>query len=279
MPKLQGRIAIVTGASAGIGAATARLFAAEGARLVLNARRKERLEAVAGEIGAIAVTGDVTEPAVRAALVEAAGGRVDLLVNNAGYGEPGPVELVPEEAARRQLEVNLFAAAALARAVLPLMRRQRSGRILNVSSIAGRMGYPLFGWYCASKHALEGLSDALRFEARPFGIRVCLIEPGPIATEFFDVARARSAPLLLDQHSPYRPLYEQADEIEARFRKQAVPAQDAARVLLRAATASRPKARYAVHKMAKATMLALRLLPRGLVDRIVRRQFRVPKRM
>ncbi len=279
MPKLQGRLAIVTGASAGIGAATARLFAAEGARLVLNARRKERLEAVASETGAVAVVGDITDPAVQGALVEAAGGRVDLLVNNAGYGEPGPVELVPEEAARRQLEVNLFAAAALARAVLPLMRAQRSGRILNVSSIAGRMGYPLFGWYCASKHALEGLSDALRFEARPFGIQVCLVEPGPIATEFFEVARARSAPLLLDPGSPYRPLYAQADAIEERFRKQAVPAEAVARVLLRAATARRPRARYAVHRMAKASMLALRLLPRSLVDFIVRQQFRVPKRM
>ncbi|NJN14622.1 MAG: SDR family NAD(P)-dependent oxidoreductase, partial [Planctomycetes bacterium] len=118
-------------------------------------------------------------PPTRRALVEACAGRCDILVNNAGYGEPGPVELVKDEDARRQMELNLFAPVALIREVLPLMRAQRFGRIVNVSSVAGRLGYPLFGWYCASKHALEGLSDALRLEVAPWGIGVSLIEPGP----------------------------------------------------------------------------------------------------
>jgi len=279
MERLDGRTAIVTGASSGIGAATARLFHAHGARLVLNARRRDRLEAVAAGTGATAVPGDVTEPAVREAIVAAARGRVDLLVNNAGYAETGPVELVAEADARRQLEVNLFAVGAMVRAVLPLMRAARSGRILNVSSIAGRLGYPLFGWYCASKHALEGLSDALRLEARPFGVHVCLVEPGPVDTEFFSVARERGSPLLEDGASPYRPLYAHAGEIEAHFRGMAAPPERVARALLKAATARRPKARYPVHALAKATMLALRLLPRGLVDRALRRDFRVPERM
>lgn len=279
MRRLEGRTAILTGASSGIGAATARLLAREGASLVLNARREERLGEVARETGARAVAGDVTRPEVRARLLEAAGGRVDLLVNNAGYPQPGPAEEVSEADARYQMEVNFFAPAELMRAVLPGMRAARHGRIVNVSSIAGRFGYPLFGWYCASKHALEGFCDALRIEARPFGIHVVLVEPGPVDTEFFAVARERAAPLLGRPASPYRALYDRADAIEREFRGRAGPPEAVARAVLRAATASRPRARYAVHAMAKASLLALRLLPRSALDAMIRRQFHVPARM
>jgi len=225
------------------------------------------------------VAGDVTDPAVRARLVEACEGRVDVLVNNAGYGQAGPVETVSEEAWRRQFEVNFFAPAALAQAVLPLMRAQGAGRIVNVSSVAGRLGYPLFGWYCASKHALEGLSDALRVEARPWGIHVVLIEPGPVRTEFFDVTKARAAPTIEDPDSPYAPYFRNADTIEREFLSHAATADQVAETILRACTAARPRARYAVTFLAKATNAATRLLPRRWLDAIVRRQFHVPARM
>jgi short-subunit dehydrogenase len=276
MAQLEKAIAIITGASAGIGRATAQRLRGLGYGLVLNARRKERLDALARETDAAAVAGDITDPAVRARVVEACGGRIDLLINNAGYGEPGPVEMVSEKDYRRQFEVNVFAAGAMIQAVLPTMRRRRTGRILNISSVAGRFGYPLFGWYCASKHALEGLSDALRLEVAPWGIQVVLIEPGPVETEFFDVTLERAAPMLQDEASPYRPFFRHTSEIERDLMKQAATPAAVADVIVTACRASRPRARYAVTRMAKTTVLLSRILPRTWFDTALRRQFRVP---
>lgn len=276
MSLFEKQTAIVTGASAGIGLATAKTLHRLGASLVLNARRRERLDEVAGELGAVAVAGDITDAAVRGRIVEACEERVDILVNNAGYGEPGPVETVSEEDFRRQFEVNLFAAAAMIRAVLPLMRAQRSGRIVNISSVAGRLGYPLFGWYCASKHALEGLSDALRLEVSPWGIHVALVEPGPVETEFFDVSKSKAASHIEDGDSPYAPFFTHVDTIEKDFMKQAVPAQAVADAIVRACSDSSPRARYVVSFMAKSSLFAMRVVPRGLFDKIVSKQFYVP---
>ncbi len=275
MEELNGRTAVVTGATAGIGRETARLLAAAGVRLVLTGRRADRLAEAAQGTDARTVAGDICDPAVRRALVEACDGRCDILVNNAGYGEPGPVELVTEEDARRQLEVNLFSPALMIREVLPLMRARRFGRIVNVSSVAGRLGYPLFGWYCASKHALEGLSDALRLEVAPWGVRVSLVEPGPVRTEFFDVSKGKALPRL-EEETPYRPFFRHVDKIESDFMRQATTPQHVARVIVAACRARRPRARYAVTLMAKGALLAMRLLPRSLLDAVLRRQFKVP---
>ncbi|MHC4973637.1 MAG: SDR family NAD(P)-dependent oxidoreductase [Planctomycetota bacterium] len=276
MAQLGKAIAIITGASAGIGLAAAKRLSSLGYGLVLNARRKDRLEELARETGAAAVAGDITDPAVRARVVEACGDRIDVLINNAGYGEPGPVELVKEEDYRRQFEVNVFAAGAMIQAVLPTMRRRRSGRILNVSSVAGRFGYPLFGWYCASKHALEGMSDALRLEAAPWGIHVVLIEPGPVETEFFDVTLERADGLMKDEASPYRPFFRHTAEIERDMMKRAATPDQVVAVIVKACRVSRPRARYAVTWMAKTTVFLTRVLPRSWLDAVVRRQFRVP---
>lgn len=185
------KVAIVTGASSGIGAATVRALLADGFVVYAGARRVERMMALA-EAGAVVRELDVTEDASITAFVAgvvAERGRIDLLVNNAGYGSYGALEDVPLEEARRQFEVNVFGLARITQLVLPVMRAKQSGRIVNVSSIGGKMHEPLGAWYHATKFAVEGLSDCLRMEVASFGIDVVVIEPGGIKTEWGAIAR------------------------------------------------------------------------------------------
>ncbi len=187
------KVILVTGASAGIGREAAILLAREGHAVYAGARRLDRLEELT-EHGITPVEMDVThsddnERAVSRIIEEE--GRIDVLINNAGFGLYGPVEEIPLDDARYQFEVNLFGLAHLTQLVLPHMRPQRSGRIINVSSVVGKIFVPLGAWYVATKHALEGWSDCLRLEAAPFNIHVALVEPGAIRTEFFDVTRGR----------------------------------------------------------------------------------------
>jgi NAD(P)-dependent dehydrogenase (short-subunit alcohol dehydrogenase family) len=180
------QIALVTGASSGIGRATAELLAANGYYVFAAARRIGRLEQMRSDhIEPIQL--DVTdEGAIRMAVEHAIStkGRIDVLVNNAGFGQLGTIECVSMEAAHRQFEVNVFGYARFMQAVLPHMRKQKSGRIVNITSVMGKISTPGFGWYAASKHAIEALTDAVRGEVMEFGIQVVLIAPGLIKTEF-----------------------------------------------------------------------------------------------
>jgi len=197
---LAGRVAIVTGASAGIGEATARVAAAAGLRVVVCARRRERLdrlaaaiEAAGGEAAAHSL--DVTDGAAVRAMVEqvaARWGRIDVLVNNAGRGLSATFEDSKPEELRELLELNVVAAFTATQAVLPWMRRQRRGHIINVSSIVGQRGVPYRSVYSATKFALGGLSEGLRVELAGTGIRVSLIYPIVTATEFHDVEPRRA---------------------------------------------------------------------------------------
>ncbi|HKP12077.1 MAG TPA: SDR family NAD(P)-dependent oxidoreductase, partial [Blastocatellia bacterium] len=228
MGKLKGQVVLITGASAGIGEATARMLAREGATVVLVARRKERLDALKAEIErggghALAIAADVTSATDRERVVNetlAACGRIDGLVNNAGYGQRGPIEMVPVEAIRENFETNLFSLIALTQLVIPVMRRQARGRIVNISSVAGRIARPLSSVYDATKHALEAISDGLRGELAPFGIKVVIIEPGFILTEFLGVANERARDVV-EQESPYKPFFEGFAEGYKRMRKMA----------------------------------------------------------
>ena len=180
------KIALVTGASSGIGKATAELLAANGYFVFAIARRMERLEPMrCGQIEPIHL--DVVDGEGIRSVVEhiiSTKGRIDVLVNNAAYGQLGAIECVSMEAAHQQFEVNVFGYARFMQAVLPHMRHQNSGRIINVTSILGRVPIPGFGWYAASKHAVEALSEALRGELMGSGIDVVVIAPGLIKTEF-----------------------------------------------------------------------------------------------
>ncbi|MBI4588224.1 MAG: SDR family NAD(P)-dependent oxidoreductase [Candidatus Rokubacteria bacterium] len=202
MPDLAGKVALVTGASSGIGEATARELARQWARVALFARRENRLEEVADGIrrggGKVMVlTGDVTDPAAVLSAVQrllADWKRVDVLVNNAGRGMAAPFEAVTAQELRDLLEVNLIGVLTATQAVLPAMRQQGSGHIINVSSVAGRRGLPLRSAYNATKFALVGLTEALRQELRGTGIRVSLVYPISTVTEFHDAEVKKAEP-------------------------------------------------------------------------------------
>lgn len=184
------KVILITGASSGIGFDTARTLARKGHRVYATARRMELMESLKAD-GVQVLRMDVTDELSMVSNVESilsTEGHIDVLVNNAGYGYFGAVENVTMLEARRQLEVNLFGLARLCQLVLPSMRKQHSGRIINLSSIAGRATFPFGAWYNATKYSVEALSDALRMEVKAFGIDVVLIEPGPVKTDWGIIA-------------------------------------------------------------------------------------------
>jgi NAD(P)-dependent dehydrogenase (short-subunit alcohol dehydrogenase family) len=203
----------------------------------------------------------------------AATGRIDLLVNNAGYGSFGSVEDVPLDEARRQFDVNVFGLARLIQLVVPQMRARGSGRIINVSSIGGKIYEPLGGWYHSTKFAVEGLSDSLRIELRPFGIDVVLIEPGPIRTEWSSIARenmlkASAGTAYAQQSESVARVLEAADRPRRGTEPDVV-----ARKIVRAATVRHPRARYPVGRGAGTIIWARTLLPDRAFDAIIARTF------
>ena len=264
------RVAIVTGASSGIGEATALRLQDAGYLVYAGARRVERMAGLA-ERGIIVAPLDVTDDASMIAFVErvlAEQNRVDVLINNAGYGSYGALEDVPLDEGRHQLEVNLFGLARMSQLIIPSMRAARSGRILNVSSMGGHFGEALGAWYHASKFAVEGFSDSLRLELHGFGIQVVLIEPGPIRTEWGEGAYASAekysgTTAYAGLVKAMRALYDQA---EARGTEPSVIAD----TILDAVTARRPKARYASPFTAKVIIAAATLVPDRVLDAGVR---------
>ena len=278
MPEsIRGQVIIVTGASAGIGDATARLLGSQGAHLVLVARRAERLVVLGNELQnqnppasrettnppVLLIPADITSEADRQRILDETLGtfhRVDALVNNAGYGQRGPVEIVSLKDIRANFEVNLFGLIGLTQLVAPIMRRQGKGRIINVSSVAGRIARPYSSIYDSTKHALEAISDGLRGELSAFGIKVVLIEPGLILTEFMQAADQMSASLWANP-GPYAPVLQQLKKNQARARRIAAQPEVIARLILRGLTDRKPKLRYVAPFHAK-VFLALRwMLP------------------
>jgi NAD(P)-dependent dehydrogenase (short-subunit alcohol dehydrogenase family) len=273
---------LVTGCSSGIGRATAERLAAAGLPVYATARRTDAIADLA-ELGCTLLPLDVCDDAsMRAAVdrIEADHGAVHALVNNAGYGEYGPVEEVPIEHARRQLETNVIGPMRLVQLVLPKMRTLGSGRIVNIGSMGGRFTFPGGAWYHASKHALEALSDALRFELAPFGIRVVLVEPGVIGTGFGTVATGT----LRDSgrgDGPYGAMNAAVDaKMHATYagsvRKMGGgPPSAVAKVVEKAVTRRRPKARYKVTPSARMLIGTHSLTSDRMWDALMRRQFRV----
>jgi len=273
-------IVLVTGASSGIGYSAAIDLARRGHKVYGAARRVDRMEPLR-EHGIVPISLDVTSEASMQACVAdilSAEGRIDVLVNNAGYGYFGAIENVPLEEARRQLEVNVFGLARLTQLVLPSMREHGFGRIVNVSSVAGRVVLPFGGWYHVSKYSVEALSDALRLEVKPFGIDVVLIEPGGIGTDWGLIAADHLEVSSAD--TPYAP----AAGNEARFMRIAYSGRwlsrpgVVSRAICRAVNARHPRHRY--HPgFGSYTLLALHaLLPSRWWDALMRAILRLPIR-
>lgn len=272
------RVALITGASAGIGAETARRLAARGFTVYGAARRTDRLAELEAD-GVRALAMDVTDDASMStgvARVLSEAGRIDVLVNSAGYGTLGSLEETPLEDGRRLFQVNLFGAMRLVQLVVPAMRAQRSGRIVNVSSVGGRVPTPLGSWYHGSKFALEAMSDTLRFELTQFGIDVILVEPGGTRTEWADIAVGHI------QKNSGDGVY--ARQAQAVARTLVSPKQRArhataglvADTIVRAATTRRPKTRYPVGPGVKSAIALRSILSDRAFDAAISRISGIP---
>ena len=242
--------------------------------VVYGAARRTAAMADIAAAGAGVLDMDVTDDASMVAGVKQIlrkHGRIDVLVNNAGYGAYGSIEDMPISEARRQVEVNLFGPARLTQLVLPAMRAQRAGRIVNISSVGGKVYSPLGGWYHATKHALEGLSDCLRYETRDFGIQVVVIEPGGVASEWNGIAMDSARRFSGD--TAYASLV--AGWQGAAPLKGASPAV-ISDLLIKAVTARRPKTRYAAGTAAKSSLFMRAVLSDRLFDSMLALVFRAP---
>jgi NAD(P)-dependent dehydrogenase (short-subunit alcohol dehydrogenase family) len=278
---------LITGCSSGIGRATALRLSRSGWRVYASARRVESI-AVLKEAGCETLALDVTdEESMRAAVneIEQAQGAVGVLINNAGYSQSGAIETVPLEAVRRQFETNVFGLVRLTQLVLPKMREQRWGKIVNTGSMGGRLSFPGGGHYHATKHALEAISDALRFELRGFGIDVILLEPGLITTEFGHTAAAGMAENLAqsagdggDPYARFNATVGAATEgaYEGPMRLLGGGPDRVARVIERALGRRRAPTRIAVTPSAKLLIAAHGLLSDRVWDAAMRRQFPQP---
>jgi NAD(P)-dependent dehydrogenase (short-subunit alcohol dehydrogenase family) len=279
------RAVLVTGCSSGIGRATAERLARSGWTVYASARRLDSI-AELGAAGCRLLELDVTDEGSRQAAVEAveaAEGAVGALVNNAGYSLSGALETVPLDEARRQLETNVLGLVRLSQLVLPGMRAQGWGRIVNLSSMGGRLTFPGGGWYHASKHAVEALSDALRFEVEGFGVDVVVIEPGLIRTGFADAAVGTIADRSEDPEGPYDAFNQGVAAATAGAYRNAIARtlgggpDTVARAIERALSARRPRTRYRVTGSARLFIGLRRLLPDRLWDALVARTFPQPK--
>jgi NAD(P)-dependent dehydrogenase (short-subunit alcohol dehydrogenase family) len=278
---------LITGGTDGLGRAAAVLLAKKGYAVFAAGRSPQKradLEHLAQEerVPLHTLEMDVCDSVsvqLAVELVLEKTGSIDVVINNAGVGYMAVVEELRLEDLRKQFETNLFGVLRVTQAVLPHMRQRRHGRILMMSSVAGLVSPPTYGAYSSSKHALEGLTNALRLEMYAFGVEVILIEPGYIVTNFQQTAKQLAEPYAeAAKTSPYAKIYEGAWEgaNKGRGNSKTTP-EDCARVILEAIESSHPKARYPVTPLAKWASIGRRLLPDTLLDSFLRRKFGVAR--
>jgi len=278
---------LITGATDGLGKAAALFLAQRGYAVFAagrSAEKRERLEREAHQehLPIQTLEMDVRDQASVQITVQRVldkGGGIDVLINNAGVGYMGVVEELLTADVRQQFETNVFGVLSVTQAVLPHMRQRKKGRIVMMSSATGLISPPTYGAYAASKHALEGLSNALRLEMFPFGVHVILIEPGYIHTSFQQTAKELARTRIENaKSSPYAKVYAGAwaGAEQGRGRSKTSP-EDCARVILKAIEAAHPKARYPVTALTKWLSIGKRILPDTILDRIMRKRFAIAK--
>ena len=263
----------ITGATSGIGRFTALHLAKRGYHVIGAGRREAELAKLVEEartlghkldVVTIDVTSESSIAAAKAAVDRLTGGRgIDVLVNNAGFGLIGPMTEISDAELRRQYDTNVFGLMAVTRAFVTDMQARRRGRVINVSSVGGRMTFPFMGAYNSTKYAVESISDALRWELRPFNIDVALVEPGVIRTEFADVAMSGTQQYA---SSPYGAAIAKADKLRARMEATASGPATVAKAIERAISAYRPAARYIAPRITWLALLFKALTPTWMWD-------------
>lgn len=262
------KVALVTGASSGIGKETAQLLVKEGYIVYGASRRLEKMSDLKIK-GVKLIAMDISQDSsivhgVNEILKNEQ--RIDVIINNAGYGSYGALEDVPLTEARYQFEVNIFGLARLTQLLLPTMRAQRSGKIINISSIGGSFGEPHGSWYHATKYALEGLSDSLRMELKQFGIDVVIIKPGAILTEWNRIAREKL--MEVSGNTAYKDLVQKHVRMLANADKEGSSPTVVARTILKAVNSNKPKTRYTVGSGSTVVLLLRRFLSDRLFDKV-----------
>lgn len=271
---------LITGCSSGFGRVTALHLARRGWRVFATVRKtadRDSLLAEASGLPLDVLLCDVTDPAQVAGLIQdvsAVTSTLDALLNNAGTAYPAPVELLPLDGLRRQLEINVVGQVAVIQAVLPLLKAAR-GVIVNVSSMGGRIAFPITGAYHASKFALEALSDSLRIELAPFGVRVVVVEPGGSPTAIWGAGEANAGSVLAASGAEaYRPLMDRYLRLAQASARHGFPPQAFADLVERVLADPRPRARYTLGRNVAANLFARWLLPDWAWDAVIRRVFR-----
>ncbi|NCD69188.1 oxidoreductase [Mucilaginibacter agri] len=268
------KVILITGASSGMGKDFARELLNDGHTVYGAARRMDKMQDL-DSMGVKLLKMDVTEDASMVqgiADIIKAEGRIDVLINNAGFGSYGAVEDVPIADAKYQLDVNVFGAARLMQLVIPYMREHNYGRIINISSIGGKFAMPMGGWYHASKFALEALSDAVRNEVKPFGIDVVVIEPGGVKSEWSDIAMDNL--VKISGNGAYRKMAEKLAKISKTQGHRVAEPDVITKLVKKAIEAKSPKTRYSGGFAAKPLLFLRKILPDRMMDKLFMSQLK-----
>ncbi len=268
------KVVLITGASSGMGKTTAELLLKKGYVVYGAARRTEKMNDLK-KSGAKILQMDVTEEQTMLSGIEEVvknEGRIDVLINNAGFGLYGAIEDVTLESAKYQMEVNVFGLARLTQLVLPHMRDQNNGTIVNISSIGGKIANPFGGWYHASKFAVEALSDSLRMEVKQFGINVVVIEPGGVKSEWSDIAMENAKKA--SSNGIYGHMIQKMIETGKKFKDKNAEPEIIANLIHKAITSRKPKTRYSGGFMAKPLLFLRKMLSDKMMDRMILGQFK-----
>lgn len=271
---MQNQVVLITGASSGMGKAAAALLSASGYKVYGAARRTELMHdlKVSGvKISKMDLTDDFS---IQSAVNEIISreGRIDILINNAGFGLFGSIEDVPMEEARNQMEVNVFGLARLTQLVLPYMRRQKSGKIVNITSTGGKLSSPLGGWYHASKYAVEALSDSLRMEVKQFGIDVIVIEPGAVKSEWSDIAMESLRKISAGK--AYSVLADKIVGMSNKLKSKNEDPEVIAELILKAISTRNPKTRYHAGYLSGTVLFLKKVLTDKQFDRLMLSQMK-----